>query len=158
MAERHSVLDRIICMVQFFFSEIHKMELCAHCALCSLSWLCDFVFEFVCMSQHELVSGGQTFVLQQKHSLGPHGERTALTGLWPGEWTQIRPHLPKASLWRTLKNALILFVFIFFNFLYVGRKCKIYYNVGETYLFLYNFYIYFQLKDFKDILWFLPKG
>ncbi len=65
-------------MVQIFFSEIHKMELCAHFALCSLSWHCDCV---VCMSQHKLVSGGQTFVFQQKHSLGPHGERTALTGL-----------------------------------------------------------------------------
>lgn len=101
MAERHSVLDRIICMVLFLSPEIHRMKLGAHCALCFLSWHCDLVFEFVCMSQHKLMSSGQTFVLLQKHGLGPHGERTALTELWPGEWTKIHLNLLKASLWRT---------------------------------------------------------
>lgn len=101
----------------FFFLEIHRMKLCAHCALCFLSWHCDLVFEFICMSQHKLISSGQTFVLLQKHGLGPHGERTALTEQWTGEWTKICLNLLKASLWRT--HAVIIILFIFYN-----QKCE----------------------------------
>lgn len=50
------------------------------------------------------------------------------------------PSLTKSFTMKDYKECSDFFFFFFLTFLYVGSKGKMYYHVGETYLFLYNLY------------------